>query len=95
MPKTSESKVSFREYTHFFGRYLRGRMHLLIILGVTLFAGIGLQIVNPQIMRVFLDKAMAGGNLPYLQKLAALSWQSRCAGLRHPGWSTATSTRCC
>lgn len=72
MPKTSESTVSFREYARFFGHYLRGRIYLLIVLGVTLFIGIGLQIVNPQIMRAFLDTALAGGSLQYLQKMAGL-----------------------
>ena len=72
MPEKSESTVTFHEYTRFFGRYLRGRLHLLIVLAVALFTGIGLQIVNPQIMRAFLDTALAGGNLPYLQKMAGL-----------------------
>ena len=72
MPQPSTSTINFREYTRFFSRYLRGRRHLLIILGITLFTNIALQIVNPQIMRSFLDTAMAGGNIRLLQKMAGL-----------------------
>jgi ABC-type multidrug transport system fused ATPase/permease subunit len=67
-PKT----LTFRDYTRFLGRYLRGRLHLVVILGITLFTSIGLQIANPQVMRNFLDQAMSGGELRALQGLAAL-----------------------
>jgi len=47
-------------------------MYLLVILGIVLFTNIVLQIINPQIMRTFLDTAMAGGNLNRLQRLASV-----------------------
>jgi ATP-binding cassette subfamily B protein len=71
MSQPSTSTLSYREYTRFFNRYLRGRTHLLVILGIVLFTNIALQIINPQIMRTFLDTAMAGGNLNRLQRLAS------------------------
>lgn len=72
MTQTSASVISIKEYTHFFSRYLRRRRLILIVLGIALFTNIGLQILNPQIMRSFLDTAMGGGNLHFLQKLAGL-----------------------
>jgi ATP-binding cassette, subfamily B, bacterial len=47
-------------------------MHLVIVLGVTLFLSIGLQIVNPQILRGFIDSAQAGGEDALLTRLALL-----------------------
>jgi ATP-binding cassette subfamily B protein len=72
MSQSSTSTLSYREYARFFSRYLRGRSHLLVILGIVLFTNIALQIINPQIMRTFLDTAMAGGNLNRLQRLASV-----------------------
>jgi ATP-binding cassette subfamily B protein len=72
MSQPSTSTLSYREYARFFSRYLRGRSYLLVILGIVLFTNIALQIINPQIMRTFLDTAMAGGNLNRLQRLASV-----------------------
>jgi ATP-binding cassette subfamily B protein len=72
MSQPSKSKVSYRKYTLFFNRYLRGRMLMLIFLAMALFTNIALQITNPQIMRTFLDSAMAGGQLNRLQRLAMI-----------------------
>jgi ATP-binding cassette subfamily B protein len=72
MSQPSKSKVSYRKYTLFFNRYLRGRMLMLIFLAMALFTNIALQITNPQIMRTFLDSAMAGGQLNRLQLLAMI-----------------------
>jgi ATP-binding cassette, subfamily B, bacterial len=58
------------EYAQFLKRYLRPRMHLVAALGVSLFFSIGLQIVNPQILRSFLDSARAGGAQELLTWLA-------------------------
>jgi ATP-binding cassette subfamily B protein len=69
MPKNS---VSFPEYLRFFRRYLSGRWLWLAALGLILFTSIGLQIYNPQVMRTFLDRAMAGDDLRALQGLAFL-----------------------
>jgi ATP-binding cassette subfamily B protein len=70
--KTPKTTLTSRDYLRFLSRYLRGRLHLVIILSITLFTGIGLQIANPQVMRVFLDKALNGGELRSLQWLAVL-----------------------
>jgi ATP-binding cassette, subfamily B, bacterial len=56
----SKNAVSFKEYSRFFRRYLRGRLLWMTGLGLILFTGIGLQIYDPQVMRTFLDRALAG-----------------------------------
>ena len=47
---------------HFLRKYLQPRLHLVLFLGVVLFISIGLQILNPQILRIFIDTAQAGGD---------------------------------
>ena len=64
--------LTFKEYVRFLQRYLRPRLHLAAILSVTLLTTICLQIVNPQIMRSFIDTAQAGGDLILLRNLAFL-----------------------
>ncbi len=45
-------------------------MHLVLFLGVSLFINIGLQLINPQIMRSFIDTARAGGAASALTRMA-------------------------
>jgi len=61
-----------RVYTRLLGQYLapqRGRMALLAVL---LFTGLGLQLVNPQIIRYFLDATQSGGSQNALLAAAGL-----------------------
>jgi ATP-binding cassette subfamily B protein len=69
MQKTS---VSFQQYMDFMRRYLRGRLLWMTGLGVILLTSIGLQILNPQVMRTFLDRALAGDDLSALRGLGLL-----------------------
>lgn len=64
--------ISIQEYIRFLRRYLSGRALWLTGLGLILFSGIALQILNPQVMRVFIDRALAGGELRALQGLGLL-----------------------
>jgi ATP-binding cassette subfamily B protein len=64
--------ITFGEYARFLSRYLRSRWHLVAILGIMLFATIGMQIVNPLLMRSFIDTARAGGATNVLTFLALL-----------------------
>ena len=41
--------------------YLRPLRAQMLLLAVLLFAGVGLQLLNPQIVRYFIDTARAGG----------------------------------
>ncbi|HET6485250.1 MAG TPA: ABC transporter ATP-binding protein [Spirochaetia bacterium] len=66
----ADTKIPIRELARFLGRYLRPRLALVLCLGVTLFSGIGLQLVNPQLLRSFIDGATAGAPLASLVRLA-------------------------
>ena len=52
--------------------YLRPEWPVAVLLGLLLFAGIGLQLANPQIARTFIDHAQAGEPLPRLVWTALL-----------------------
>ena len=68
----SKNTISFQDYLSFLRRYLKGRSLWLVGLGLILFTSIGLQILNPQLMRIFLDHALAGDELASLQRLGLL-----------------------
>ncbi len=58
--QTPASTPTFRDYSSFLVRYLRPRMHLVLLLAATLFTSIALQLINPQILRAFIDAATKG-----------------------------------
>jgi ABC-type multidrug transport system fused ATPase/permease subunit len=70
-PQTQSTPTS-REYLRFLRKYLQPRLHLVIYLGIALFINIGLQILNPQIMRIFIDAARAGIASTALTSLALI-----------------------
>lgn len=53
-------------------RYLRPYWHQVIVLALLLLATVGIQVGNPEILRNFIDTAVAGGALPVLLRAAAL-----------------------
>jgi len=53
-------------------RYLRPARARVALLAILLFASIGLQLVNPLLLRAFLDSAMAGQPVNALVRIAAL-----------------------
>ena len=53
-------------------RYLRPQRPRLVLLAVLLFAGIGLQLANPQLARVFVDHAQSGAPSATLARIAAV-----------------------
>lgn len=55
-----------------FATYLRPEWPRAVLLGTVLFAGIGLQLANPQIVRIFIDNAQSGGPLDELTRIALL-----------------------
>jgi len=65
-------KISFQEYAHFLKRYLKPRILLVISLGIALFFGICLQLINPLILRNFIDLAQAGGAVDLLIRMALI-----------------------
>jgi len=68
----SNPTITLREYANFLKRFLRQRMHLVTILGIALLINIGLQLFNPQILRVFIDNALAGAEISILTRMALL-----------------------
>jgi len=64
--------MSFREYALFLRRYLGPHLLLVLALGVTLLIHIALQLINPQILRSFIDEARAGAVDSLLTQLALL-----------------------
>ncbi len=55
-------RIQFREYRDLFVKYLRSRWLKVLLLTGLMLAGIGLQVANPQIIRYFIDTALAGGS---------------------------------
>jgi len=53
-------KIPLKPYWELLAKYLKPQKGLFILLAVLLFGSIGLQLVNPQIMRGFIDSALAG-----------------------------------
>ncbi|MCG9127465.1 ABC transporter ATP-binding protein [Candidatus Poribacteria bacterium] len=54
-------KVPFRRYAALLSQYLKPLKYRVAFLAVFMFTGIGLQLVNPQILRYFIDTAKDGG----------------------------------
>ena len=52
------TKIPLKAYWDVLANYLRPQLGRVVLLAVLLFSNIGLQLVNPQIMRRFLDAAM-------------------------------------
>lgn len=58
--------ASFRRYWALLARYLKPQARRAAGMAVLLLAGLALQLVNPQIIRYFLDTAQTGGETRYL-----------------------------
>jgi ABC-type multidrug transport system fused ATPase/permease subunit len=65
-------RIPIREYWTLFAAYLRPQRSRMVLLGALIFGGIGLQLVNPQILRFFIDTARARGSLNALLAAAAI-----------------------
>lgn len=55
--------IPLREYWQLLAKYLKPQWRWAVLLAVLLFTVIGLRVINPQIIRVFLDAAQAGAPL--------------------------------
>ena len=56
-------KVPFRQYAALLSQYLKPQWMRVVLLAIFIFSGIGLALINPQILRYFIDTAKAGGTL--------------------------------
>ncbi|WP_274651419.1 ABC transporter ATP-binding protein [Paenibacillus humicola] len=63
---------SVHHYRSLLQRYLLPQRKALIGLGILLFVSIGMQLINPQIIRYFIDSAQSGGNLTPLAAATGL-----------------------
>jgi len=64
--------MSFRPGRALLATYLRPEWPRALLLGVSLLAGIGLQLANPQVTRLFIDRAQSGEPLDRLVWIAVL-----------------------
>src|SRR5215211_3926243 len=55
--------VSYQQYRDLLLQYLRPQRRRVVVLALLLLSSIGLQLLSPQILRFFIDTAMAGGAL--------------------------------
>jgi ABC-type multidrug transport system fused ATPase/permease subunit len=65
-------KKHFRNSFGYLVNYIRPHRGQFLLLAVLLFGGTGLQLLNPQVIRYFLDTAEAGGGQPALLLAAGL-----------------------
>ncbi len=65
-------RLPLRQYTGLRLAYLRPQWPRVLLLAALLFTGIGLQLASPQIIRRFIDTALAGGAVRALWLSAGL-----------------------
>ena len=63
---------SLRQHRELLSRYLKPQMRWVILMATVLLAGIAIKLVNPQVLRYFLDTAQTGGALRSLNTAAGL-----------------------
>jgi ATP-binding cassette, subfamily B, bacterial len=68
----SLTSPSLRQYRELLSRYLKPQMGWVAAMAVVLLAGIAIKLINPQVLRYFLDTAQAGGAARSLGMAAAL-----------------------
>ena len=66
------TRVPVRQYSSLLLKYLRQQKGLVALASVLILTSIGLQLVNPQIMRYFIDEAVAGSPLRNLTTAAGI-----------------------
>ena len=66
------TRVPVRQYGTLLLKYMRQQKGIVVLASVLILANIGLQLVNPQIMRYFIDEAVAGSPLGTLMVAAGL-----------------------
>ncbi|MFL5733873.1 MAG: ABC transporter transmembrane domain-containing protein, partial [Chloroflexia bacterium] len=60
----------FTGYRYLLSAYLRPQGRRVVLLGVLLAVGLGLELANPWILRAFIDSALAGASLASLTGIA-------------------------
>lgn len=57
----SPASPSLRQYRELLSRYLKPQFGWVVLMATILLAGIAIKLINPQVLRYFLDAAQAGG----------------------------------
>ncbi|WBW96818.1 ABC transporter ATP-binding protein [Oceanirhabdus sp. W0125-5] len=65
-------KIRLKEYLSLFSKYLKNQWISVLVMVTIILINIGIQIMNPQIMKVFLDKAVEGEALRSLMGVAGI-----------------------
>ena len=65
-------KITFSHYYNLLKTYLAPHKGQVLILAVSIFINLGLQLVIPQIMRSFIDSVIAGAALSFLARLGVI-----------------------
>ena len=65
-------KISLAKYRHFLTSYLMPQWQLALLLGILLFATIGLELYSPQLLSRFIDDTREGAALDILKHSAYL-----------------------
>lgn len=68
----SAASPSLRQYRELLSRYLKPQIRWVILMATVLLAGIAIKLINPQVLRYFLDAAQAGGDSRGLTTAAGL-----------------------
>lgn len=68
----AENRVTFAQYRALLAEYLAPQKGRVVTLAVLLFANIGIQLVNPQIIRHFIDITQAGADTATLTRVALI-----------------------
>ena len=68
----SSASPSLRQYRELLSRYLKPQMGWVILMAVVLLAEIAIKLINPQVLRYFLDSAQAGNAARSLNTAAIL-----------------------
>ena len=63
---------SLRQHRELLSRYLKPQIRWVILMAILLLAGIAIKLINPQVLRYFLDTAQAGGTSRSLNMAAGL-----------------------
>src|SRR5215212_155383 len=68
----SSASPSLRQYRELLSRYLKPQIGWVLLMATILLAGIAIKLINPQVLRYFLDTAQTGGAPRRLYKAAGL-----------------------
>lgn len=74
-------KIPLKQYGQLLFQYLRPQWRSASLLAILLISHIALQLISPQLIRSFIDSALAGADMPTLRRIAlwfmglAVAWQ--------------------